>query len=244
MLKNIYSYEKLRRLKIPAIFACEEIKVDDKDILNFFNCNLCCNLAYVPVFCNKCAKLTCLDCLSKYFNITGNCSCLFKCGGKEFRGLNPDEELLLDHIKLKCRIKDCPEFISYTNYNQHMRTCKYNKSENKKENCETTVPLYKMKIYQQKCKQREIVCNKCKKELKCINKEKLINTNIDGAEVHNNINNGDMKNDNFGKNNSELLNYLIKKVEEMDKRIKELEVKNEIKCGKTFTKSRGGFWEY
>ena len=30
ILKNIYSYEKLRRLKIPTIFACEEIKVDDK----------------------------------------------------------------------------------------------------------------------------------------------------------------------------------------------------------------------
>lgn len=245
MIQNPYSKEKLKSLMIPTNFAPEEIKVEDDEILKLFTCTICKCIVFIPIFCTNCDKPNCLKCLNKNIDFRKDNSCIFKCSGNQYRAMNHNEETFISRIKFKCRNKNCPEFISYLDYNSHMNNCKYKIVSCSNKPCKVKKYLYEIEEHEKECEWREITCNLCKQKIIYNNQKEHEKKECDEKIVNCIFCDKSMKRADLKNHRTKNANCLREKVEEKEKIILEMEgeIKDKDKAIKKLTESNNYYEE-
>lgn len=164
-------------LKKPREFKPSEIRAEEK-VLKTFTCPICLNLVNDPLFCKNCGAAACRKCLVEYYksqNQNQQSQCFNKCGGNSYRKITFKEKEFIDYIKLRCKHNGCFQFISYTDYDQHLEKCKYRVYHCDNLPCKEEGLLPQMEEHAKRCIYRPIECEKCKKKILYNNKENHLN---------------------------------------------------------------------
>ena len=90
-------------------------------------CNICKNIVWNPLECNKCEHCFCKNCIENW--LIQSHTCPFKCSGMSFKESRMIRSML-SNLLFKCG--KCSEVIKYENYDNHFFICpnKSNKNSN------------------------------------------------------------------------------------------------------------------
>ena len=94
----------------PLLTALDEIAI----------CNICKNIVWNPMECNKCEHCFCKTCIDNWLNQSRTCP--FKCNNMTFNESRMARSML-SNLLFKC--SNCGEVIKYENCELHSNTCSY-----------------------------------------------------------------------------------------------------------------------
>ena len=81
-------------------------------------CNICKNIVWNPMECNKCEHCFCKNCIDNW--LIQSHTCPFKCSGMSFKESRMIRSML-SNLLFKCG--KCGEVIKYENYDNHLIMC-------------------------------------------------------------------------------------------------------------------------
>ena len=132
----------------------------NKNIPSSLNCVMCLNLLWNPYELEECHHIFCKYCISKWINkkkICPTCKQIPKT-------IKPSItiERVCGEIEIKCLNNGCNQFVSYSNYIEHLQKCQYRKYRCTNEGCGTVAIKKDVKKHSLNCKYRLEECPYCK----------------------------------------------------------------------------------
>lgn len=169
MSYQTFSPNKINSYRVTDPYS---IRAVDKEIIQDWTCNICTNLAFEPKICNSCSSVFCNECIQKFIqNCNYRYKCILKCKNTTLRSLNGSDKKHINKIKLKCIHNGCGQFISYTDYKNHIEKCQYRLYHCDNKPCKEQGYYHQMEKHSEKCKYRVVSCKGCKMEFKYIDKD-------------------------------------------------------------------------
>ena len=103
-------------------FSLDSEQVINKPLLDALdeiaNCNICKNIVWNPMECNKCEHCFCKSCIDNWLSQSHTCP--FKCSGMSFKESRMARSML-SNLLFKCN--KCGEVVKYENYENHVLSC-------------------------------------------------------------------------------------------------------------------------
>ena len=105
-----------------STFSLDSEQVLNKTLLEALdeiaNCNICKNIVWNPMECNKCEHCFCKSCIDNWLSQSHTCP--FKCSGMSFKESRMARSML-SNLLFKCN--KCGEVVKYENYENHVLSC-------------------------------------------------------------------------------------------------------------------------
>ena len=166
MSNKTFSAYKINSYRVEEL---NNIRVNDKDILEEWTCGICFKLVYEPKICTNCGNTYCNECIQKFLNSRNyQYTCPLKCSNARIRDLGIKEKKYINKIKLRCKYNGCNQFICYTDYKNHLEKCKYRIYHCDNKPCKKEGYYNQMEEHAKNCKYRIVRCKLCNQTFKSI----------------------------------------------------------------------------
>lgn len=125
------------------------------------SCHLCGNIPLDAVYCSVCLKCFCANCQNGSHNITLQCPCATDL---TLRKKSPLLDKFLASLEFYCcnKLNNCPEKISYGNWNRHIKHCNFRMIDCPNANCPEQIVASTIDEHNKHCPFKPTACEFCR----------------------------------------------------------------------------------